>query len=188
MPFLEGGDMGERGRSNHFNTDDDSYPQKPSEKRRVMEAAVMAERTRAKKMEQEEASMTADELRSALKAERRRMAKIVGDHAMLRASAVELQREAEVYEEGRVNGLMRRLDTLQQEKGRIIFELEREEEMVSRTDSLVFVCRDMTPHKGSAVSFSVVSSARHISPLAHEQFAKAAERCATRKGLAQETD
>ena len=38
--------------------------------------------------------------------------------------------QAEVHEEGRINHLMRRLDTLQAEKGRIIVELEREEEMV----------------------------------------------------------
>jgi hypothetical protein len=42
-----------------------------------------------------------------------------------------------VLEEGRVNNLMRRLDVLQQEKGRIIVELEREEEMVRSKISIL---------------------------------------------------
>jgi len=43
------------------------------------------------------------------------------------------QAEAEIREEGRINNLMRRLDGLQKEKGRIIIELEREEEMLTNT-------------------------------------------------------
>ena len=48
----------------------------------------------------------------------------------MKSTAVASQAEAEVFEEGRINCLMRRLDSLQKEKGRIIVELEREEEMV----------------------------------------------------------
>jgi len=36
-------------------------------------------------------------------------------------------------EEGRINSLMRRLDGLKKEKGQIIVELEREEEMLTNT-------------------------------------------------------
>ena len=98
--------------------------------RAAMEAAVHAERLRAKEKEQEEQNMTADELRAVLKRERVRMSKIQADLAAMRAAAVQSQAEAEVHEEGRINSLMRRVECLQQEKGRIIVELEREEEMV----------------------------------------------------------
>ncbi|KAL7564830.1 hypothetical protein ACA910_021086 [Epithemia clementina (nom. ined.)] len=109
------------------------HPPEPSERQRAMEAAVASERKRAKELEVEEAHMTADELRTVLKTERRRTAKILADLAAFRLAAVELQLEAEVIEEGRINGLMRRLDYLQQEKGRIIFDLEREEEMLTNS-------------------------------------------------------
>ena len=109
------------------------HPPEPSERQKAMESAVAAERERAKELEPEEAKMAADELRAVLKMERRRTAKILADLAAFKLAAVELQSEAEVIEEGRINGLMRRLDHLQHEKGRIIFDLEREEEMVSHT-------------------------------------------------------
>jgi hypothetical protein len=95
-----------------------------------MEAASAKERARAKLCEAEEARMGPDELRAVLRRERHRSAKAAADLAALRASSVQSQFEAEVLEEGRINTLMRRLDGLQQEKGRIIVELEREEEMV----------------------------------------------------------
>ena len=138
-------------------------PPEPSEKQKVMEAAVAAERMRARELEKEEEIMTADELRAVLKKERRRTSKMAADLASFKMvshslssfvlsekisrvqlilillyafvslqAAVELQSEAEVIEEGRINGLMRRLDNMQQEKGRIILDLEREEEMVSK--------------------------------------------------------
>jgi len=100
------------------------------QQRKAMEAASAAERTRAKELEEQEANMTADELRAVLKKERHRTAKIQADLAALRSGTVQQQFEAEVLEEGRINGLMRRMDDLQEEKGRIILELEREEEMV----------------------------------------------------------
>jgi hypothetical protein len=100
--------------------------------RAAMEAAVHSERERTKKKQQEEENMTADELRLVLKQERIRMSKIQADLAAMRAAAVQCQAEAEVHEEGRINNLMRRVECLQQEKGRIIVELEREEEMVRR--------------------------------------------------------
>lgn len=103
----------------------------------MMEAAAAKERARAKTCEAEEVSLGADELRAVLKRERHRSARMAADLAALRASSVQSQFEAEVLEEGRVNNLMRRLDVLQQEKGRIIVELEREEEMVRSKISIL---------------------------------------------------
>lgn len=107
--------------------------------RAAMEAAVHSERQRAKAKEKEEENMSADELRLVLKRERTRMSKIQADLAAMRAAAVQSQAEAEVHEEGRINNLMRRVECLQQEKGRIIVELEREEEMVCLCDIVYFV-------------------------------------------------
>lgn len=104
----------------------------------MMEAAAAKERARAKSCEEEEANLGPDELRSVLKRERHRSARMAADLAALRASAVQSQFEAEVLEEGRINNLMRRLDVLQQEKGRIIVELEREEEMVRSRSSILW--------------------------------------------------
>jgi len=113
-------------------------PPRISEQQRAMEAVVEKERQRAKDMEQEEKYLTADELRTVLKRERHRMARIAADLASMKSLAVQSVAEAEVSEEGRINHLMRRLDCLQQEKGRIIVELEQEEEMVR---SCLFVCK-----------------------------------------------
>ena len=66
----------------------------------------------------------------ALKRERQYSKRLVGELAALKSVAVTSTLEAEINEEGRINCLMRRLDILQKEKGRIIVELEREEEMV----------------------------------------------------------
>ena len=99
-------------------------PPEPSQQRKAMEAAVLAERTRTAMCEQEEATMTADELREVLKKERRRTAKLAADLASFKCSAVQQQLESEIFEEGRINGLMRHVDHLQHE-------LEREEHMVS---------------------------------------------------------
>lgn len=105
-------------------------PPEPSETRKAMEAAAATERTRSKRLEEDEKELNADELRAVLKRERARMGRIAADLAAMKSSAVQSQLEAEVIEEGRINCLMRRLDTVQKEKGRIIVELEREEEMV----------------------------------------------------------
>ena len=105
-----------------------------SEQQRAMEAAVQKERVRIKAMEQDEQNLSADELPTVVKRERHRMARLAADLAAMKSMAVQSVAEAEVHEEGRINNLMRRLECLQQEKGRIIVELEREEEMVS------FVC------------------------------------------------
>lgn len=102
-----------------------------SESQKAMEAAVQKERTRSKEMEKEEATLNADELRTVLKRERHRMARLAADLASMRSMAVQSVAQAEVNEEGRINNLMRRLDSLQAEKGRIIVELEREEEMLT---------------------------------------------------------
>jgi predicted exporter len=107
-----------------------TMPPEPTAAHKAMEAAVAAERQRAHAMEANEADLTADEVRQVLKRERWRMGKLAADLAALRATAVQSQLEAEVLEEGRINHLMRRLDHVQQEKGRLIVELEREEEMV----------------------------------------------------------
>ena len=109
-----------------------SEPPRHSEAQKAMEAAIQAERTRAKAMEEEEANLGTDELRAVLKRERSRMSRMAADLARLKQVAVQCQAEAEIHEEGRINGLMRRLESLQIEKGRIINELEREEEMVRR--------------------------------------------------------
>jgi hypothetical protein len=121
----------------------DIIPPELSDERKAMEAACAAERHRAQLLEQEEKNMTADELRAVLKKERLRTAKIQSDFAALRYGTVQQQFQAEVLEEGRINGLMRRMDLLQEEKGRIILELEREEEMVRM---LVFLALFLIMH------------------------------------------
>lgn len=103
-----------------------------NETQRAMDSAMKRERARAKEMELVEETMTADELRAVLKKERSRMAKLSADLAAHKSAAVQSQAEAEVLEEGRINCLVRRLENLQKEKGRIIMELEQEEEMVRR--------------------------------------------------------
>ena len=45
------------------------------------------------------------------------------------------QANSEIEDESRMNALMRRLEKVQREKGKIIVELEREEEMVSQSSS-----------------------------------------------------
>jgi BioD-like phosphotransacetylase family protein len=95
-----------------------------------MEQKMQEERQRRARKEREEANLAADALRAILKEERIRMSRIAGELAQLKSMAAASQLESEVIEEGRINNLMRRLDDVQQEKGRIICELEREEEMV----------------------------------------------------------
>jgi len=92
--------------------------------------AAEQERSRAREREKEEEYMDADQLHAALKKERAYSCKVAADLAALKSAAGSSQAEAEAYEEGRINGLMRKLDNLSKEKGRIIVELEREEEMV----------------------------------------------------------
>lgn len=113
-----------------------AVPPEISEQRKAMEAAAAKERARAKAMEETELELSAEELRAVLKKERLRTAKIQSDLAALRNSTVQQQFQAEVLEEGRINGLMRRMDILQEEKGRIIVELEREEGESSSLDRL----------------------------------------------------
>jgi hypothetical protein len=105
-------------------------PPKHSESRKAIEAAAQAERLRAKEMEQTEKEMTAEDLRFVLKRERNRMARFAADLALLKIALVQCNAEAEIHEEGLINGLMRSVENLQLEKGRIIVELEQEEEMV----------------------------------------------------------
>ena len=105
-------------------------PPKHSDIQKVMEDAMQKERIRNKRMQEDEKDMTADELRAVLKKERYRMSRLVGDLAKHKQLAVQNQADAEMCEEGRINCLMRRLDDLQIEKGRIIVQLEQEEEMV----------------------------------------------------------
>lgn len=99
-----------------------------------VDAAIEVERQRIRDREREETSLTDPAvLKSALKRERSRSLRLAADLARCKSSAVRSQAEAEAQEEGIINGLLRRLDTLQQEKGRIIVELEREEEMLTNT-------------------------------------------------------
>lgn len=106
------------------------HPPRISQIQKAMEAAIVAERRRSKDMEAREETMSAIQLREVLKQERHRMSQLAADLAKHKTMTVQCQLEAEVLEEGRINGLMRRLEELQLEKGRIINELEREEEMV----------------------------------------------------------
>lgn len=106
-------------------------PPTVSTSKAAMDAAMTSERKRMKEKELEEKNMSAEELTSVLRRERIRMSRLAADLAVLKSNAVQSQAEAEVNEEGRINCLLAHLDGLQQEKGRIIVELEREEEMVS---------------------------------------------------------
>lgn len=97
---------------------------------KIVEHAVQAERKRAKELEPAELCMTADELRKVLKQERQRASRFVADLARLKSTAIQHQAESEMQEERCINGVMRRLESLQLEKSRTIIELEREEELV----------------------------------------------------------
>ena len=108
-------------------------PTSPASATAAANAALSAaehERNRAAQQQKLEETMTEDQLRAALKKERLYSCKLAVDLATLKSAAVSSQAEAEAYEEGRINCLMRKLDFLSKEKGRIIVELEREEEMV----------------------------------------------------------
>lgn len=97
----------------------------------AMDAALAHEKQRIQNLElQEREYTTLDEFRAALKRERQHSKHLAMELASLKCVAVTSTLEAEIHEEGRINCLMRRLDGLQKEKGRIILELEREEEMV----------------------------------------------------------
>jgi wobble nucleotide-excising tRNase len=98
-----------------------------------MDQAVALERKRSKEMEEQEKDLDADQLRKILKQERQRMAGMARTIADLKSTAVQCQSEAEIHEEGRINCLLGRLETMQIEKGRIVNELEREEEMLTNT-------------------------------------------------------
>ena len=100
---------------------------------RVVDNAIASERDRIKELEKKEneADLGVEDLKLMLKRERSRSVKLIGELASMKSMFLASQAEAEVCEEGRINGLMRRLDCVQKEKGRIIVELEREEEMVS---------------------------------------------------------
>lgn len=91
--------------------------------------AVEEERARAAEMEKEEEHCNAEELRMILKKERLRMESIQGDLTELKSGVVQEQLQAEVLEEECINGMVRRLDQLHEEKARIMIE-EREQEMV----------------------------------------------------------
>jgi len=99
----------------------------------AVEHALEAERSRIRDLEKEEVNMDCGQLRLALKRERAHSCRLAADLAALKSASVKSQAEAEAHEEGRINGLMRRLECLQREKGRIIVELEREEEMLTNT-------------------------------------------------------
>lgn len=108
-------------------------PLSPASATAAANAALTAaeqERNRASHHQKLEETMTAEELRAALKKERAYSCKLAVDLATLKSAAVSSQAEAEAYEEGRINCLMRRLNILAKEKGRLIVELEQEEEMV----------------------------------------------------------
>mmetsp|Transcript_23610 Transcript_23610/g.27304 ORF Transcript_23610/g.27304 Transcript_23610/m.27304 type:complete len:374 (-) Transcript_23610:123-1244(-) len=102
----------------------------------AVDNAIANEKTRIQELEKKEnenKELTLDDMKLVLKKERSRSVKLAGELAAMKSMAVASQAEAEVCEEGRINGLMRRLDCVQKEKGRIIVELEREEEMLTNT-------------------------------------------------------
>jgi hypothetical protein len=115
----------------------------------AVESALASEHARTKACEEEEVMFTADELRAVLQRERQRAAQLQANIAALRVVAgtdgLPQQRLTEgdvVQEEGRINGLMRRMDMLHEEKRRIAAELEREEDLVRRVFVLcgIFSC------------------------------------------------
>ena len=101
----------------------------------TIEQALQTERARIRNLEKIESSssLTTSDLRCALKKERLHSLKLTHDLATLKSQAIQSQAQAEVHEEWAINGLLRRLECLQAEKGRIIVELEREEEMLTNT-------------------------------------------------------
>jgi hypothetical protein len=105
----------------------------------AIEHAINTEKKRIKNLESHENDLlsqnklSSSDFKLLLKKERNRNVQLVGELTALKSQAVASQAEAEVCEEGRIMGLMRRLDSLQKEKGRIIVELEREEEMLTNT-------------------------------------------------------
>merc|ERR1711982_223693 len=99
----------------------------------AVDHAIEAERSRIREREKEEKDMDTEQLKQALKRERSHSCRLAAELANLKSLSVKSQAEAEAYEEGRINCLMRRLEGLQREKGRIIIELEREEEMLTNS-------------------------------------------------------
>eukprot|EP00545_Synedropsis_sp_CCMP1620_P003239 CAMPEP_0119006348 /NCGR_PEP_ID=MMETSP1176-20130426/2247_1 /TAXON_ID=265551 /ORGANISM="Synedropsis recta cf, Strain CCMP1620" /LENGTH=282 /DNA_ID=CAMNT_0006958257 /DNA_START=102 /DNA_END=950 /DNA_ORIENTATION=- len=99
----------------------------------AMEQAMQEERTRRICHERAEIHMDASQLRTILKDERIRMSRVAAELAQIKSTAVSSQLESEVCEEGRINLMRRQMENVQQEKGRIILELEREEEMLTNT-------------------------------------------------------
>lgn len=151
----------------------------------AMDAAMTLERKRMKEKELEEKNMSAEELTSVLRRERIRMSRMAADLAVLKSNAVQSQAEAEVNEEGRINCLLAHLDGLQQEKGRIIVELEREEEMVRN------IATYLVPREKSVLSFlayctitQTILMAFATNFIADKHFAKETEQSETRKRTA----
>jgi len=105
----------------------------------VMEQAMQRERKRRLEKEAGEKELGVDQLRAILRDERNRMSRMAADLAALQSAAVASHVQAEVHEEGRINSLMRRLKSLQHQKGRIMVELEKEEEMVKQETVLSVV-------------------------------------------------
>lgn len=95
-----------------------------------LNAMDLTEREKRERDELEE-KMSADELRVVLKKERALSTRLANDLMSLRDAAEASAVEAEASEECRILNLMRRLEGLQREKGRIAVELEREEEMLT---------------------------------------------------------
>lgn len=110
-------------------------PSQRASQKKAVDHALEAERSRIKDLEAKEKDMDADALRIQLKRERQHSTRLACDLAALWSSAVQSQANSEIEDESRMNALMRRLENVQREKGKIIVELEREEEMVSQSSS-----------------------------------------------------
>ena len=117
-------------------------PSQRASQKKAVDHALEAERARIKDLEAKEKDMDADALRIQLKRERQHSTRLACDLAALWSSAVQSQANSEIEDESRMNALMRRLEKVQREKGKIIVELEREEEMVSQKFESVawYVC------------------------------------------------
>jgi hypothetical protein len=99
---------------------------------KAMEEAASLERRRIHQLEQEEQELqSAEEFRRLLKQERHRSIQLQMDLAAAKQHLKQLAQSQEIQQEGRINQLVNRVDQIQQEKERLLVDLQREEEMVS---------------------------------------------------------
>jgi hypothetical protein len=91
----------------------------------AINAAVQQEKARIEEVKALEKDMNVEGLKRALTKERAHSFRLTVNLATLQSAMLKSQVDAEVQEEGDINGLMRLLEGLQQEKKRIIFDPNR---------------------------------------------------------------